>query len=176
MSEENGGLPRLIRPMHLVRSLVDARFRKQVRHYRLLRASPLFDSAWYRRHYPDVSASKVDPAWHYLLKGAREGREPGPLFNAGSYLAANPDVARSGGNPLVHYLQYGQNEGRPLHGPSSLGPSAESDGATVEPGEDCQDAGPEGQADPTPSPDEAIRIAFIEESGLFDEAFYAGGR
>ena len=77
-----------------------------------LRASTLFDPAWYLARYPDVGAGGMDPALHYLLHGAREGRDPGPDFSTVDYLLRYPDVAEAGFNPLVHYERYGRAEGR----------------------------------------------------------------
>ena len=48
---------------------------------KLLQA-PEFDPEWYRRTYPDVGLSGVDPAWHYLRYGVRMWRDPGPDFPA----------------------------------------------------------------------------------------------
>ena len=45
-----------------------------------LLATGLFDVDFYLRSYPDVAAAGLDPAAHYLLVGAREGRDPHPLF------------------------------------------------------------------------------------------------
>jgi GT2 family glycosyltransferase len=42
----------------------------------LVRRSPFFDAAWYLKTYPDVVESGIDPARHYALYGAREGRAP----------------------------------------------------------------------------------------------------
>lgn len=83
------------------------------RHAALLKSSPLFDADWYRREYPDVAASRLDPAVHFVRFGGSEGRSSSPKFNAANYLKANPDVAVAGINPLVHYIQYGQAEARP---------------------------------------------------------------
>jgi glycosyltransferase involved in cell wall biosynthesis len=77
-----------------------------------LAASPLFDPGWYSARYPDVAASGMDPAVHYLLHGGREGRHPGPEFDAAHYLAHAPDVAAAGADPLLHYLDVGRAEGR----------------------------------------------------------------
>lgn len=44
-----------------------------------LRASAAFDARWYRAAYPDVAAAGVDPALHYLRRGAAEGRAPLPV-------------------------------------------------------------------------------------------------
>lgn len=78
----------------------------------LIRSSAYFDSSWYLQKYPDVDASVIDPARHYLLDGAFEGRDPGPNFSSYWYLNAYPDVDRSDMNPLVHYLLHGRKDGR----------------------------------------------------------------
>lgn len=82
----------------------------------LLRASGLFDEAWYHERYPDVKASAIDPVLHYLTHGAKEGRDPGPLFSTQGYFAAYPDVAASSLNPLLHYIRFGGQEGRLIQG------------------------------------------------------------
>ena len=48
------------------------------RNIRRLARSRAFDAAWYSRAYPDVAASGLDPAEHYLWLGARLGRSPLP--------------------------------------------------------------------------------------------------
>ncbi len=73
---------------------------------------PLFDAAWYLKEYPDVAAAGVDPYWHYMTYGWKEGRNPSPYFNTNYYLNQNPDVAAAGVNPLTHYETYGWHEGR----------------------------------------------------------------
>src|SRR5262249_23189118 len=82
------------------------------RDVKLILSSPLFDPAWYRRRNPDVPESTRSLATHYLLHGAREGRDPSPLFDSDWYLQQNPDVRGAGLNPLVHYLRHGCTEGR----------------------------------------------------------------
>jgi hypothetical protein len=81
-------------------------------HVRLIESSRLFDGGWYLREYPDVVAAGANPAEHFLLHGADEGRNPGPGFDTTFYLRAYPDVAQSRANPLVHYLLFGAHEGR----------------------------------------------------------------
>src|SRR5438552_1359809 len=39
------------------------------------RPSPWFDPAWYLQKHPDVAGSGVEPLAHYVLFGAREGRD-----------------------------------------------------------------------------------------------------
>jgi Rhamnan synthesis protein F len=82
------------------------------RSLKLIRTSPLFDQAWYLASYPEVAAAGVDPALHYLIRGAAEHRDPGPMFDTAWYLEYYCDVARAGINPLVHYIRYGVREGR----------------------------------------------------------------
>lgn len=85
-------------------------------------ASPLFDAAWYLRQYSDVATAKSDPAMHYVLFGAAEGRDPGPHFSTRGYLSNYPDVARAGLNPLVHYEEHGRTAGL-LTGGTQGGPA-----------------------------------------------------
>ncbi len=77
-----------------------------------LRASPIFDGYWYLTQYPDVTASGLDPAVHYLRCGDAELRDPGPFFSTAYYLSHYQDVAAAGHNPLLHYLASGGVEGR----------------------------------------------------------------
>ena len=83
-------------------------FSEQVR---LLRPTSELHPAWYSATYPDVAASGLDPAVHYLRYGAAMGRNPGKRFNTRFYLAAHPDAAASGLNPLVHYALHGRAAG-----------------------------------------------------------------
>lgn len=78
----------------------------------LLLTSEYFDVEWYLSHYPDVAQSGMNPAEHYLLYGAQEGRLPGPLFDGNWYRQHYPDVAEADINPLLHFIKFGQQEGR----------------------------------------------------------------
>jgi len=78
----------------------------------LVRSTAIFDPDWYIAHNPDVAASGMDPAEHYLQFGGAEGRDPGPDFSAAFYLATYPDVADAGLDPLLHFLVAGAAEGR----------------------------------------------------------------
>lgn len=78
----------------------------------LLLTSEYFDVDWYLRTYTDVAENQINPAEHYLLHGAKEGRLPGPLFDGNWYLQRYPDVAEVNMNPLLHFILYGQQEGR----------------------------------------------------------------
>jgi len=87
-------------------------WRRNQRAMRAIRQSGLFDETYYRAHNPDVVASNIDPLWHFVVHGGKEGRKPCPAFDSAFYLAQNPDVSAAGINPLVHYLRFGRQEGR----------------------------------------------------------------
>jgi len=86
--------------------------RRLLAQMRAVATSDLFDAAWYLQRYPDVAATGLDPALHYVLFGAAEHRNPGPGFDAAWYLQRYPDIAAGGINPLLHYIEYGAAEGR----------------------------------------------------------------
>jgi FkbM family methyltransferase len=79
---------------------------------RVLTRSGLFDRKFYKRAYPDVSASTLEPVAHYLLYGGFEGHKPNPVFDSAYYLSENADVRDAGINPLLHYIQSGAVEMR----------------------------------------------------------------
>jgi hypothetical protein len=78
----------------------------------LLETSPFFDRAYYLARNPDVAASGLDPAAHYLAHGVAENRNPSAEFDNRDYLGRYPDVASGGMNPLLHYIRFGAREGR----------------------------------------------------------------
>jgi hypothetical protein len=73
----------------------------------VLRSTRLVDSKWYLTHYPDVKAAELDAAFHYLIFGAAELRNPNRLFDTEWYLTQYPDVRKSGMNPIIHYARHG---------------------------------------------------------------------
>jgi glycosyltransferase involved in cell wall biosynthesis len=68
----------------------------------------------YLEMYPDIKASGVSPAVHFILCGAAERRNPSKQFDTRYYLGRYPEVAASGLNPLLHYALFGKEEGRTL--------------------------------------------------------------
>ena len=64
-----------------------------------------FDETFYKRAYPDVVASGVDPFSHYMTNGWREGRNPSAKFNTLYYRDAHLSGAFT--NPLTHYVEAG---------------------------------------------------------------------
>lgn len=77
-----------------------------------IRNSLFFNSAHYLETNRDVQATGMDAAFHYLLHGGREGRDPGPFFSTKGYLARYPDVAEAEVNALLHYETQGRRENR----------------------------------------------------------------
>lgn len=72
----------------------------------LAHASPLFDANWYLEVNQDVASTKVDPLYHYLLWGAKEGRSPHPLFDSSFYLSQLPSDVRPV-DAFCHYINAG---------------------------------------------------------------------
>ena len=71
-----------------------------------------FIPGWCLETYPDVAENGMEPARHYALHGALDGRNPGPDFDTMAYYRANRDVAQRGFNALVHYEIFGRKEKR----------------------------------------------------------------
>lgn len=92
---------------------------QDLRAYRDLRDSPLFDRQWYLGAYPDVAGRNA--LWHFVRSGAREGRRPNEVFDTTWYVDTYPDVRASGVNPAWHYLRSGAKEAR------DPGPAFDSD-------------------------------------------------
>jgi hypothetical protein len=77
-----------------------------------IRNSLFFNATHYLEKNRDVRAAGVDAAFHYLVHGGREGRDPGPFFSTKAYLARYPDVLEAGLNALLHYETLGRRENR----------------------------------------------------------------
>ena len=73
----------------------------------------LFDADYYRQAYPDVASSGVNPFWHFVVRGAFEGRNPHPLFDTSFYLSQCPQTPSV--NALCDYLRHGDAKGRRPH-------------------------------------------------------------
>lgn len=82
-----------------------------LRDYFWIRNSRLFDAAYYLKANPDVQANQIDPLWHYVSYGWKEGRNPSPFFNAAYYLENNPGISALKSNAFVHFIMYGQKKG-----------------------------------------------------------------
>ncbi len=85
---------------------------REILDYIIIKKSGAFDPAFYLLRYPDCRLADVDPLWHFVRYGWREGRNPSPNFDTTFYLERYPDVRAANVNPLVHYIRYGRREGR----------------------------------------------------------------
>lgn len=82
------------------------------RQVKILKQHFLFEEDYYIEQNPDVAASPMDPARHYLVHGGFENRNPSAAFDSSFYLEQYNDVSKEGWNPLLHYILYGKNEKR----------------------------------------------------------------
>ncbi len=83
----------------------------------IIRRSPLFQPAHYAGPIDERLPGEVDPALHYLLVGATEGRDPGPAFSTWDYLRHNPEAVTLGCNALLHHELTGRSQDRVLRSP-----------------------------------------------------------
>jgi glycosyltransferase involved in cell wall biosynthesis len=81
-----------------------------------------FDTAYYRRSYPDVDHPGVNALEHFCLYGWREKRNPAAWFSTNLYLAHHQDVAANEINPFVHYIATGEREQRRIFPADTRGP------------------------------------------------------
>ena len=75
------------------------------RRLHIVRGDGGVDANWYRYRYPDVARQRLEPALHYLLYGAYEGRDPNADFSTLDYIGQHPDVWESGLDPFSHALR-----------------------------------------------------------------------
>lgn len=78
----------------------------------VIRASGLWDEEYYLKQIGNDEIVHQDRVIDFILKGAKEGKNPNPHFNTNFYLANNPDVLQHGVNPFFHYIVDGEKEGR----------------------------------------------------------------
>jgi len=76
-----------------------------------IRHSAFFNKEFYLATNSDLHPA-TDAAWHYLVYGSNERRDPGPFFSTSLYLSKNPDLVAEGMNALLHYERRGVAEGR----------------------------------------------------------------
>ena len=84
--------------------------------YFIIKRSGLFKDEHYLMNYDDVRQEDVDPLWHYVKFGWKEGRNPSATFNTDDHLALFPDLLKLEINPLVHHIK---NKQQPFIKPSS---------------------------------------------------------
>lgn len=67
-----------------------------------IKKSGLFDEDFYKKEYPDIEQSGIDPISHYVLHGHLENRNPAVFFSTKIY---KDSVSIDGENPFIHYLK-----------------------------------------------------------------------
>lgn len=79
-----------------------------------IRASGLFDEAWYRSQL-GPSDDPSDAVAHFVAVGAARGLQPHPLFDPDHYLANERAARRSPADPFTHFLNAGCRRGTDPH-------------------------------------------------------------
>lgn len=82
--------------------------------FELIRKSGILNRKWYSETYRDVAILGMDPIHHYLIYGAKMGRNPSRKFDTEFYIKQNPKLSKTGDNPLLHYLKIGQFENQSI--------------------------------------------------------------
>ena len=85
-----------------------------IRGYRALKNTSLFDESYYLNKYKNVLISGMNPLIHYIYYGYNENKSPSANFNGEEYLNVYSDVQNFNLNPLIHYIVYGIKEGRKI--------------------------------------------------------------
>ena len=93
---------KLNRFLHLIKYSFD---------YLLVCTSGLFDSEWYRSHYPDACANGESPLHHYMRLGYLLGYSPSAKFCSERYEGFYTFIKDRKKNPLLHYIKHGKWKG-----------------------------------------------------------------
>lgn len=72
----------------------------------------VFDAEYYLATNPDVADANIDPYWHFVESGEREGRMPNAFFSPDFYKKLNADVRVARISPFDHFCQHGFYESR----------------------------------------------------------------
>lgn len=96
--------------------------------YSSFNTCPDFSSAVYLEQYPEIGEKNINPLFHYITIGQKEGRitnhfeklyrafKDCDLFDEEWYFAQNPDIDRSDTDAIHHYIVFGSKE---LRSPSA---------------------------------------------------------
>lgn len=85
---------------------------RYIKEYFIIKWSGLFDADYYLQQYPSVEENKVNPLFHFIKMGWKEGKNPSADFNTAFYLDLNQDVEDANLNPLYHFIKHGRKEQR----------------------------------------------------------------
>lgn len=87
----------------------------EARYARMIKASGLFDRAWYLGTNPRLPRlCRWLPERHYVLVGEAAGLCPSPAFSPRAYMHMNPDLPATI-RPFGHYILAGRAAGRAAH-------------------------------------------------------------
>jgi amino acid adenylation domain-containing protein len=67
----------------------------------------LFDPDWYLAENKDVADAALDPVFHYLNAGWKEGRSPSPWFCTETYEMMVPGFSEITQDPIRHFMRFG---------------------------------------------------------------------
>lgn len=88
---------------------------RRMRSAALIRASGLFDEAWYAEQIPQGATLGRDLLDHYLSVGAALGLSPNPCFDAEWYRATHGGAQRTANDPFTHFIGRGLVRGDAPH-------------------------------------------------------------
>lgn len=77
----------------------------KIKDYLLINKSGLFDEEYYLLQYPDVRQADVNPLWHFVSVGWKEGRNPNANFDLANYLSSVIGSTKSIENPLLYHIK-----------------------------------------------------------------------
>jgi lipopolysaccharide biosynthesis protein len=80
--------------------------------FEAIKASGLFQPAWYLERYRESHHIVGNPLSHYLAHGVADSLNPSQGFDTAYYISANPDLPKADFFPLIHYVFQGVKEGR----------------------------------------------------------------
>ncbi len=80
-----------------------------------IRRSGLFNSKYYLNRDEALRNIAIDPLYHYMKTGFKEGRDPGPFFSLKHYYDQYPELEKNGVEPISHYIKKGYNERASTH-------------------------------------------------------------
>ena len=86
-----------------------------IKAYRNIKESELFDEDYYLNTYKNVLISGINPLIHYMNYGYKENKLPSTIFDGEYYLNTYEDVKASGMNPLVYYSLFGIEQGHEIN-------------------------------------------------------------
>ena len=94
-------VPKSLSPWRMIGLAKRLMVRRRLHDYLTILASPLFDSEYYLRVYPDVADRGFMPALHYLLHGSKEGRRPSEFIDPSEILEWFPELRPQEGNLVL---------------------------------------------------------------------------